>query len=700
MGDFGWLHFSDLHLSGCTLDAEMAKDKLIKFVEKKREENQLNFQYIFITGDIANRGEYEGTKDFMKKLFSACGLNCTKKGLERVYWAVGNHDIDRSEIISKGRRELIAKIRDPKDPLTLTFCLDQRKKMEGRALLRGGMELFTDNHKELLAREYSKGQNPHQIYKLPDLNLIVLNTCLTSVDENDTHNLHIKSNCLKEVFEQIADRSKPIFVLGHHGRDFFCMEDMDVLSDIFDSYGADVYLCGHNHRTGFAVFPDAERDIYQLTCGGGAEFRDGSCFSFMHGFYDDTRKTIRITPYCYMEKGDKNWGESTQQNRRLKPQKAFPLSRLIDMKPAISSKGSNPGDVINILHLSDLQFGITEETSGKAKVAINERKAVLEEKLLLHLQNNIPKAWRPHIVVASGDLAWGATRSDYKEFSEWLEKLLGTLQIPMENVILCTGNHDINSVAAQKNSSRKEKVDKSLAYDELSVEDDKCTIYENFREFISFCRGEVNKEVVIHPLCNSLPDGSGGRYLYGYRDLLGIRFNVLNTSWYCGDNKKKEDSVPDKENLWIGEDFVQDLEQSLSQNDKFSVTVFHHPFGWLNPEEGSDSSDVKNWLLKMSDIILCGHIHEKIGEPTFEHNHSQIFRSGALWTKDKRYVYESRIIQINKTTGQVSQLTLEYDDHGKTWNHKVHKRPNRDESYPINYTKHPKESFGYKLARR
>ncbi len=29
MGDFGWLHFSDLHLSGCTLDAEMAKDKLI-----------------------------------------------------------------------------------------------------------------------------------------------------------------------------------------------------------------------------------------------------------------------------------------------------------------------------------------------------------------------------------------------------------------------------------------------------------------------------------------------------------------------------------------------------------------------------------------------------------------------------------------------------------------------------------------------
>ena len=194
------------------------------------------------------------------------------------------------------------------------------------------------------------------------------------------------------------------------------------------------------------------------------------------------------------------------------------------------------------------------------------------------------------------------------------------------------------------------------------------------------------------PLKNILPVESESRYLYGYRDILGLRFNVLNTSWYCGDNVKKESSSSDKNYLWIGEQFVKDLTQNLERNDKYSVTVFHHPFDWLNPNEGDDNAAVKKKLLKFSDIILCGHVHTKVGEPTFEHNRAQIFQSGALWER-RDYTYESRIIKINKRTGLIKQRTIEYNAQEEVWENKPRIGPNKDHTYPINITKHPEGQF-------
>lgn len=702
MNSFEWLHFSDLHISYQDPNAQKAKDKLIEFIKKQRRQGKLKYNYIFISGDIANKSKYDRVEDYFIKFISALGLNNSTKDLKKVFWAVGNHDILREP--EEERHQIIKEIRDRKKKLTLSDCLDIPKNgVKQVILIDHGMKLFYKKHLELLKRDYTTQMDKmHVFQELPDLNLIILNTCLTSVDESDTHNLHIKSFQLREIFEEIKDKEKPIFVLGHHGRDFFCMEDMDELSDVFDEFNVDVYLCGHNHRLGFAMFPDTSRDIYQLTCGGGAGL-EGASFSFMHGKFNGDDRTIQITPYSYNYSGDQVWGVDNRLSKRLKSDTSFVLDRLVknrfgldllqeisDEISIVSMERKDSSDYVNILHLSDLQFGITTDTSGKQEVAIKEREVVLEKKLLDYLRTNIPEKWMPNIIVASGDLAWSAEKEDYKKFSIWLKKLVKIINIPLENVILCTGNHDISSNAAMNNTKRI--ITSELAHRELYEGAGKEDIYENFSEFISFCKGEVDSEVHITPLNNILSDESGGRYLYGFRDILDIRFNVLNTSWYCRDNKKKENSVPDKNNLWIGEGFVQDLQHNLLDNDKFSVTVLHHPFDWLNPEEGDDNADVKKCILKLSDVILCGHVHTPVGEPTFEHNRTQIFQSGALWDKTK-YVYESRIIRINKRTGAINQLTLEYDVHEKEWKHRIRKGPNKDRSYPINYTEHPDSMF-------
>ena len=289
MNDFEWLHFSDLHLNSDDPNSKRARDKLIKFIKNERAAGRLSFKYVFITGDIANKGKYDKVCDYLKSLFEALGLQCNEEGLRNVFWAVGNHDILRDE--TSERYKLIQQIRENPQSISLNDCLKGEKK---HILVGSGMSLYKDFYKEILRRELEANESrPHYFIPLDDLNLIVLNTCLTSVDPFDTQNLFIDSDQLLDVFNEIKDEMKPIFVIGHHGRDFFRMDELGKLSDLFDDKGVDIYLCGHNHRLGFAMFPDTERDIYQLTCGGGPNFSIDSNLSFMHGYFKETpRNTI------------------------------------------------------------------------------------------------------------------------------------------------------------------------------------------------------------------------------------------------------------------------------------------------------------------------------------------------------------------------------------------------------------------------
>ena len=91
MGNFNRLHFSDLHFSaGGTFDTGMARDALIICLEAAK----FKCDYIFITGDIADKRGYSTAKPFVERIKNATGVPP-----EQIYWAVGNHDIKRGAII-------------------------------------------------------------------------------------------------------------------------------------------------------------------------------------------------------------------------------------------------------------------------------------------------------------------------------------------------------------------------------------------------------------------------------------------------------------------------------------------------------------------------------------------------------------------------------------------------------------------------
>lgn len=55
----------------------------------------------------------------------------------------------------------------------------------------------------------------------------MLNTCVTSLDDEDERNLCIMEARLYDVFRNIDDK-KPTFVIGHHGIEFFFISDNTV----------------------------------------------------------------------------------------------------------------------------------------------------------------------------------------------------------------------------------------------------------------------------------------------------------------------------------------------------------------------------------------------------------------------------------------------------------------------------------------
>ena len=322
MPDFSWLHFSDLHFSPQEgFNTKRARDALLRCIK----DNKLFPIYIFITGDIASKANYKGADEYLNDLFKE-----TKVGRERVFWAVGNHDISRE---GKVRASVIKVIRNAKDS-SEEFESDMADE-ETRALLTvSGMSLYIEQYEKLLGHKLLNNELPHRLIPLPELNLVILNTCLTSCDYADELNLHIVEAGLDSVLDGI-DIAKPTVVIGHHGRSFLARKDQERLDMLFEDKGVDFYLCGHEHRLGYEIFTAAEGVTHELICGGG--IYDGhSQFVFMYGQYSNSDHSVTVTPYNYYE-STARWDVARNLHRRLGENAKFIINRLTKNKPKVST---------------------------------------------------------------------------------------------------------------------------------------------------------------------------------------------------------------------------------------------------------------------------------------------------------------------------------------------------------------------------
>ncbi|GEM_PF-3379010 len=295
--------------------------------------------------------------------------------------------------------------------------------------------------------------------------------------------------------------------------------------------------------------------------------------------------------------------------------------------------------IVNILHISDLHFGIENKEGIELPLDFKQRREFilsdLNDKLKEYSRSN-----KIHIVVISGDIGFFAKEDEYSDFEQWITDLLECIDVKPECVIICPGNHDFDR------DYKVERITKENYLRLLSID----KINERTQPFINFqsmCRRLgvpelTNSARIIHK--NTID------YLYGihYFEEWNILFTVLNSAWNEGQKN-------DNESRWLGVSLVRDVNLLINKIKRKNeslivVTVFHHPLTHMNSADSYEKYDNKETsyqhIVNFTSLIMNGHTHGGVQEPTSVNNDVRVFRSGAIHSTDTE-LFEFEIISIN-----------------------------------------------------
>lgn len=307
-----------------------------------------------------------------------------------------------------------------------------------------------------------------------------------------------------------------------------------------------------------------------------------------------------------------------------------------------SMKNINEKEYINILHLSDLHFGIQPAAHYTTRY-LEDREHALE--LFFENFDSVPNDWAPDIIVISGDIGWAGKHSDYgKRLVDFLTQLLKKTGLTTDKLIVCAGNHD-KDTAKCKSAKRPVRSERQVSDDSLTP-DNIGERLPHFQEFSNFWRNFKFNDVTYTPLSNSANrKNKNAKFLYGHRRIDGIDFIILNSAWDCDHNAQKGEE--DKGSLRIGSELFSDA-CSRCSDKKVVVTVLHHPLDFLHCSESertdtnrvSLSQDIQN----KSQIILSGHVHHSARSLLYDGAHS--YGCGTLHSNDTSQ-FSCQIIKID-----------------------------------------------------
>lgn len=312
-----------------------------------------------------------------------------------------------------------------------------------------------------------------------------------------------------------------------------------------------------------------------------------------------------------------------------------------------------PGSImINILHLSDLHFGYDTD-----KTAIAQRATAL--RLLCDELKKLDKAWKPDIIVISGDLSWQGRPSGYTELAAWLTtKLFPATALSAQDCIICPGNHDLDREEALTLPDRErnpQRADILLRPENLAR--------GMARPFQAFVDAATKLGVPAPKLHNE------DNYLAGVREHKGLHFICLNSAWFC------RDSATDRTSLWLGLPQLESM-SLLSSKDydtaPLAVAVLHHPENWFTDHECNSYGNRAHtyaYLAERSHLILSGHTHGAIERATRCYDRARLFLGGAAYDSHA-YRNNFSILQLDLAKRHVTRRPWEYQPQKPEWEEK------------------------------
>lgn len=191
-------------------------------------------------------------------------------------------------------------------------------------------------------------------------------------------------------------------------------------------------------------------------------------------------------------------------------------------------------EIVNILHLSDLHFGVENYKNPKIPQTARARRKNALDGLIKYLVW-LNSKYKLNVIVVTGDIGWAGAKDDYIEAKKWFDELLKNLEFSPEQLCFVPGNHDLDRKKAE---AKKIEIPtaSAVADDKLALENVK-ELVDLFAEYNNFCKNMM--EVPSYTL------NGGESFLYGTREIAGLKFLGLNSAWY-----HFKDDIHGK--LWLG----------------------------------------------------------------------------------------------------------------------------------------------------
>ncbi len=240
--DFSWLHLSDFHLGKDDYAQRRILDHILTEIDGVIAAGRKP-DFVFITGDIANKGRADEFKMFEQEFLVPLLGKLGDSHFDRVFLVPGNHDVDRSKARAVRRYDVIDEIQNFLDPTA-----EGRSERE-QLLLR--FRAFDEHPWYLEQQKWVSSANGFFSKRIKlqnvEAGVLCINTAWFCGGENEQGKLRPGLAMIEEGLREL-DGCSPIFVLGHHPLDSLTPSDGKRFLAILAKAGA-WYLHGHLHKT-------------------------------------------------------------------------------------------------------------------------------------------------------------------------------------------------------------------------------------------------------------------------------------------------------------------------------------------------------------------------------------------------------------------------------------------------------------------
>lgn len=307
-----WLHLSDFHVGKDTYEQDRLFDEVVKEVGRWKDERKFVPDYVFITGDVANKGLKKEYETFRKSFLIPLQ---EKLNTETVVFPVpGNHDVERPGSDAFDREAPLATNSrffdaSPEGKIARDQ-ISPRFKHYKRLMAANGMS------PDWLARKEGTSIHTREVAGVR-VGVVGLNTAWLCKDDHDKDKLTPGYRLVEAALKNIESCQIKI-VLGHHPLSWWHDSEEGKIRSLFAEHHV-IYLHGHKHKSEGRFEEGGVDQFLVLQAGAAFQAREGDKWvnGFSWGELDPIAAEVRISPWRWVNREWRPDVDSITLKRRL-----------------------------------------------------------------------------------------------------------------------------------------------------------------------------------------------------------------------------------------------------------------------------------------------------------------------------------------------------------------------------------------------